>query len=70
MARLSSPAMLRIRDVFPDPGAPYYETPEQTIRERDQLRLRVCARADVGVTYEKVAPSERDSAFQVPFFAI
>ena len=30
----------------------------------------MCARTDVDATYEKVASSERDSAFQVPFLTI
>lgn len=58
--------MLWIRDVFPDPGAPYYEKRKKggdDVSDHDMDDMP-------DVTYEKVTPSERNSALGVPPLAI
>jgi len=55
--------MLWIREVFPDPGAPYCNQEMMSVMTRS-----FCSDGDT--TYEKVSPSERDSALRVPFFTV
>ncbi len=55
-SRLSSPATQWIKEVFPEPGAPYYS------KVSTQSKI-VCK------TYKEIAPTERQPTVLVPLFA-